>query len=165
MTLYLRKVVKRQRWLDVPEWLAAGDVAGDWVSDLGTSSHTLSVFEVPDTAEKTLLRVASALFAKRDRIEDVEYFLLDDALLARANVKISRDPGTTGDAQVDTWHHNIVEMTGATLASLAHELHAIGFDLLLKEKIAADLARAVKDSARYPDLPPVVKWLEKHKYI
>lgn len=152
------------RWLsDDPPWLGANDAVGDQVSDLKTSENRLSVFEVPPADPSTPLRIAAALTAARERLDDVEYCLFDDATLSRIAVRTKAAPGRTPDPLVNSWHKDLVELSGNLLTNLAMELRLIEKGRVLREDLQKELLAAIREGTRFSGRgePNIAKYFRK----
>src|SRR4051812_13446215 len=135
-----------ERWLeDDPSWLDAADAVGDQVSDFRTSENRLSVFEVPSEDSKSHLRVAAALTASRGKLDDVEYCLIDEEMLSRVAVKTEATPGRTPDPVVNSWHKDLVDLSGLVLTRLAVEVRTLAKERFLREDLQDELLTAIRD--------------------
>ena len=165
MTSYLRKI-EMDRWLDdAPDWLQPDDAVGDQVSDLLTRGNSLSVYALPDLQEKTVVRVAAAISAGRDRVQDVDYVVLDGELLERVSAKIEKTQGRTNDPFVDDWHRDIVQVSGRLLTRLAVAMRDLDRDRVLAERVQSDLVTAIRDEKRFTSPPQIIKYLERKKLL
>ncbi len=123
--LYLRKISK-QRWLDEPLWLPAGETPADCVSELRTDENALSVYLVDlREPEAWIARVAAAIATKSESLRKMDFFYLSTDLLERLSVKVVQTPGKTPDAIVNAWHFELQELTATKLAEIAREVRVI----------------------------------------
>ncbi|MES2178006.1 MAG: hypothetical protein V4550_09085 [Gemmatimonadota bacterium] len=167
MTLYFRRI-EPEYWLDdPPAWLDPDDVEGRQISDLSyrMKTNTISVYALPDAGASTLTRVCAAMVATRQRVEDITYFVFDDALLQRASVQIDKTVGATGDPAVDEWHRDLVRIAGTSLVRLARELRNCDALRTLKEDIESELVFALGTEKRYPHPPQIAAHLRKKALI
>jgi len=119
----LRKI-RKAKWYKhrgVP-WLAQGDLQADALGDLQTSNNELSVYYI-ESNKSNLERVVTALAANRDFISNLDYALLDLEVLSELGIKTERRAGETPDAQVNTWHIDLVELSAHKLMDLADAIY------------------------------------------
>ena len=120
--------VRPERWWRLEAWHDRGEVPADCVTDLRTSSNALSVFEVSDTREELEVMAALALekaIGGRDRRQSLDGstgLLFEPGLLDHLQIHASASNGRTKDVRVNARHRDLVELSGAKLASLALEL-------------------------------------------
>ena len=131
--VFLRKI-KMNRWLtdpawlegegyySEPAWLPAGEIRADSLADLNSSAGTISVYSVHRADEAGLLRVAAALIATTQNVQDFDYCLFDEAMLQRTGIRVEQTQGTTPHAAVNQLHFDLVEMTARKAVALAIEL-------------------------------------------
>jgi hypothetical protein len=145
---YLHQIDQRL-WLETsPAWLPAGEATADEVTNLKTSNNELSVYAV-SRDDTTAFRVATALAASRQKLQDFDYILFEDAVLIGLDIRVKSSSGTTPDAEVNTWHSDLIQLSGTTLARLAAELRKLPKGRFLKERLQDDLLIAVKPGGRF----------------
>ena len=117
MPKFLRNIV-RTRWYTAPnvEWLKAGQLSGDVLKDLGTTDGKLSIYEVPYDYDPT--RIAIAIAANRPRLGPVDYLIFDGDILQPSVFPLEKTPGETPDFEVNTLHHDLLQLTTDRLVSL-----------------------------------------------
>ena len=162
MTVGLRKI-KMSRWLDRPSDFPAGTVTADAVTDLRTTQNALSVFIVRSDDTAALRRIASAVTADATSLEHFEYFLFPLEGLASLGLEMSSAPGTTSDDVVNSWHRDIIALTGESLVLFASFLGGNEAGRLLKRDVAKELVVSLNEG-RYTRSPKCQKDLDRLWY-
>jgi hypothetical protein len=84
MALLLR-VVSKPKWV-APDWMPTGDVPADALTDLRADNNELSVWRVePDQSD--LNTALAAMAANRERLDKLDYALIDEAILPGITTK------------------------------------------------------------------------------
>ena len=138
MTVGLRKITM-SRWVDRPNDFPRGEVTADSVTDLKTYQNSLSVFVVPPDDPAALIRVASAMTCDKTSLEPFEYCLFPIEGVLELGLRIRSVPGKTSDNVVNSWHRDIIDLTGAGLVSFAVFLSGIPASRMLKSDVAKEL--------------------------
>jgi hypothetical protein len=87
--------------------------------DLKVSDNGLSAWEVTENGEN-LPRVLVALAANCDHPTQIDYLIFDSEIPVKIGLKVQSNPGDTPDKAADqTWHRDLVEITGKKLLALA----------------------------------------------
>ena len=107
----------------------------DAVHDLGTSDNQLSLFRVESKEEAK--RVCTALAANRASLSNLDFALVEEAIVRHAGIEMEQQIGQTPDDVVNSWHYNFVELTTDKLCLLSR-LIAMGkqFERIMKKDIA-----------------------------
>lgn len=118
MAMLLRNV-RENRWFksEAAQWLRQGDVPADPLGDLATKENRLSVWEVASD-RSNLERIVRALAVSRDKIADMGYVLFDSNLLTTVGIDTREESGQTPDAGANTWHRDLIELSGNKLVTL-----------------------------------------------
>lgn len=156
MSFILRKI-SRNKWKNAPAWLPEGELVADVLSDLNTGSQgTLSVWEVaPDKAN--LKDVLVALGSNMDRINAIDFALVELEKLDGAGFVLEDVPGETPYKPANRFHKDILRLTCGGLVSLARILsESPAQDRFGAKELAECLAQAVQRGDINPDL------LKKH---
>lgn len=171
MPFVLRKLDKRNNWwpsdLDQwPSWLRPDDIQADAISELRTSSNTLSVWHIEDD-KSNLEQVVCAMAASRDSFADIHFILLDPESLKQKGFKLKVTNGATPDKLCNSlWHRDIVELTAAGLLELAKLIYGhqgSGYFLIRKPKIETLLQEGFQEDRYDRDRmkEPMVERLER----
>ena len=117
---FLLRSVRENRWLkaEAEPWLERGEVPADPLADLQTQGNRLSVWEV-EGDRSNLERVVRALAANRERLADTGYVLFDSNLLTDAGVVATFERGNTADEEANSWHRDLIDLSGDKLVLLA----------------------------------------------
>ena len=103
----------------MPTWLGSDDVPADPLGDLSTLDNKLSVWYVDD-AQQNLGRVSAALAAGREKIDKLDYALIDIDTLTRLGIESKKTPGESPDDHANkNWHYDLHRLSGKALTSLA----------------------------------------------
>src|SRR5437588_6099649 len=120
MALLLR-IVTKPKWVP-PDWVAAGDVPADALSDLRANNNELSVWRV-ELDQSNLNAAIVAAASNRDRLDKLDYVLFDEAILPAIPIKCVRSEGNTPHVSANAEiHSDLIELTVRTIARLAHEM-------------------------------------------
>lgn len=158
MPLLLRNV-RENRWLrsEAASWLEKGDVPADPLGDLATKENRLSVWEVA-LDRSNLERIVRALAVNRDKIADMGYVLFDSGLLAAAGIDALVEDGATADAEANSWHRDLINLSGNKLVRLTRLILENGESgTVLKKR----LEQLVEEGVQQKQLPE--KFLSKLK--
>jgi hypothetical protein len=118
MPLLLRNV-RENRWhkSEAAPWLDRDDVPADPLGDVATSQNCLSVWAVAED-RSNVERIVRALSVSRDKIADMGFVLFDSSLLETAGITHKVKEGQTPDEEANTWHLDLVELSGNKLVHL-----------------------------------------------
>ncbi len=123
MPFLLRKI-RQGRWLkdsDQVSWLTGEELPADTLSDLTTSSNTLSVYVIDDNLSN-VVRVAAALAATADSLSNFDYVLINIDVLTELHIRLASTLGRTPDHQVNLWHRDLIELSANKLLRLAQHI-------------------------------------------
>ena len=121
MQLALIKVNKT-RWVKTgAAWLKPGDIEADPLADLKTTENKLSAWHI-DEKQARLDQLLAALAANRETFDKLDYALFDKQIVTDLGIKAIDSLGGLPDPEVNNWHFDMVELSGATLVSLAKEI-------------------------------------------
>ena len=151
MAFIFRKLDRKAAFYRV-NWIRDGDVQGDALYDLRTSSNTLSVWMV-DEDQANLNRIIAALAAGRQTLDKLDYALIERQRLDRLGIDIAKVNGVSGDEKANTlWHQDLRGLSGARLVDLAYLMqeHA-KFGRVQKKRVAALIIDSLKKGFIRPD--------------
>jgi|ERR1017187_7088252 hypothetical protein len=121
MTRLLRSVTK-PKW-EAPEWMPAGDVPADALSDLRSDQNELSVWRVEPDDPAILNTALAALASSRQRLDKLDYTLLDEAILPAIPIKCLKSDGRTPHSTANgTLHWDLTELTAQKVLVIAVEM-------------------------------------------
>lgn len=116
---YLRKV-KQGRWLDQPDWLDHHDAQADCLADLRTADNVLSFFRIEAADDiPSIDRVTTALAANGERVETLDYVLVDAGIVEELGLRVRASEGNTPDPDVNLRHVDIIDLSSMGLGRLA----------------------------------------------
>ena len=147
----LLHTVRQNRWLkaEATPWLDRGDVPADPIGDLRTNGNRLSVWElVPDRSN--LERIVRAIAVGRDKVSDMGYVLFDSALLETADIGTRAERGTTPDVEANSWHRDLVDLSGHKLVALTKAILQNGESGTVLKKRLCEL---IEEGIRVKQLP------------
>lgn len=105
-----------------PSWLRGGEISGDCLRDLGTENGNLSIFFVPTGRSDLIDKIAAAMAAGSDSLTRFEYCRIEPKTLDSLGFRAEPSSGNTLDPEVNTFHHDIVDLSGERVFRLALEL-------------------------------------------
>lgn len=119
----LMRKIKKSRWADADDlpWLGPGDIQADAIVDLKTSSNSLSVFAVDDSAA-SVDDVVAALGASSDHLSVIDFALFGEEIAESLDIRMIPCPGDLVDAEVNSWHRDLRELSGRKLLALAEHI-------------------------------------------
>lgn len=143
MAAYLRKV-KQGRWLDYPEWLDDNDSPADCLPDLRTVDNALSVYRVDGPGDaRSIERVTTALAANCERLENIDYVIVDASVVAEIGLTVHSSEGQTPDAEVNLRHVDIVNISSIRLGQLAGKMRYGSFQRVQRAIVQQRIADAL----------------------
>ena len=118
---FLLRIVTNPKWI-APEWMAPGDVPADALTDLRANNNELSVWSVE--LDRSNLDIAlAAVASSRERLDKLDYTLLDEAILPEIPITCVGSEGDTPHLTANTAQHRaLIELTVQKVAQLAHAM-------------------------------------------
>ena len=124
MSYLLRKIRKSRWYSEKPlEWLEAGELQADALSDLATSNNELSFWRVSDNREDIEIVIA-ALASNCDHVSNVDYLLISETEIAKLNILFQDSPGNSPHPMANERHHCDAKQLNAD------RLHKLGLAIL-----------------------------------
>lgn len=148
MAFLLRKITK-PKWYPDPAltWLAQGEVPADALSDLRTDRNELSVWSV-DQQRANLDPIITALAAKLQKVEKVDYALFDDAVLPTIAIVTVKSEGDSPHATANAnWHQDLIELTATKVTNLAGQLMTVDHVRVPRDRVKHLLLEALDTGA------------------
>lgn len=122
MASLLLKFGKKRNWDRLRlDWLRAGEVHADPLTDLRVSYGTLSAWWI-DEAQSNLEIVLLALAASRNNLDKIDFGLFDVGIPLALGIPIEEDPADTPVARANGFHRNLLQLTTGKLAELVDAL-------------------------------------------
>lgn len=120
MALLLR-VVSKPKWMR-PEWMDTADVPADALADLKSGGNRLSVWRVE--ADKSNLHVVlTAVASNRERLDKLDYTLIDESLFSAINIAFVDADGVSAHTSANVaLHRDLIQLTVARIAKLAEQM-------------------------------------------
>lgn len=117
---YFLRVIRKPRWYleRALAYLDTGQFPADPLADLNTQDNLLSVWHVEDD-QSNLARIVTALAANRERLDKLDYALIDHLKVQELQMKVERSSGGTPDRIANDWHRDICELSALNLTDLA----------------------------------------------
>jgi hypothetical protein len=103
-------------------WLSETDLRGDALKSLRSVDNSLSVYILNDEDPDSLERVLAAFAAQRETLANLDFALIDADKLQKDGFSLEVLEGKTPDSVVNTWHRDLVRLTGAHILRLASHL-------------------------------------------
>lgn len=117
---FLVRAISKPKWVR-PDWLPLGDAPGDALSDLRTTNNALSVWMLDD-GRLNLPRILEALASNRERLDKLDYTIIDEQAVRSIPVTIEEADGDTPHATANTIHRDLTELSAFKLTLLASEM-------------------------------------------
>ena len=119
MSRLLIKVQKRLWDRQQPAFVESGDISADCLIDLNVKDNCLSIWEVVED-NANLDRVLTALAANLHHASKIDYLLFDSDVPLKLGLVVKSNPGGTPDSNAnDTWHRDLIELSGKRLLAFA----------------------------------------------
>lgn len=126
MALVFREVNNIMWWdfmrTSAESWLAQNELRGDALKSLASKDNTLSVYLLSNEDGESLERVITAFAAQRPKLSTVDFALLEASHLETNGFVLETLEGNTPDPVVNTWHRDLVRLSGARILQLANGL-------------------------------------------
>lgn len=151
MHSFLIKVTWGKWQTDLP-WLPAGELPAAALLDLRYPNNKLSVWKIEEDSSN-LNRVITALAASKSKIniENVDYVLLEQAVLDDLGLKAEKSPGGTLDTTANKdWHYDIIELTASKIVAIARCIKA----RTIKRKSEAEIKGLIKNALKEKHINP-----------
>jgi hypothetical protein len=118
----LLRTVTKPKW-EAPDWMAAGDVPADALTDLRADHNELSVWCVEPDDSASLSEVLAALASRRQTLDKLDYTLLDEAILPTIPIKCVKTDGCTPHSTANVGlHRDLIELTAQKIVRIAVEM-------------------------------------------
>ena len=115
--------IRKSSWYPPEDasWIPEGDIPADAVSNLRVSNNCLSIWLI-DTDRTNLPKVVAALAATRKFLSNFDYALFDERLVE--GLAVHETAGTTPYLAINSYHRDLVQLTGGRLLKLAQGIYA-----------------------------------------
>jgi len=144
MALLLR-VITKPKWVR-PAWMEPGDVPADVLTDLRASNNDLSVWSV-EQDRSNLDSVLVAVASSRERLDKIDYALLDEQVLPSLAIRCIRSDASTPHLGANgAMHRDLTELTVKKVASLAEAMMPLERVRVGEGKIRSMLLGAIQSS-------------------
>ena len=142
MALILRKLDSKASFYQ-PDWLRNGDTQADALSNLRTKGNQLSVWLIDDD-RSNLDRVLAALAAGRDRVEKLDYAVVDRRVLDSHGIRAVKADGQSPDGGANQrWHQDLALLSGSQLVALAVSMRG-GLSRKPKSKVRTLIVESIR---------------------
>jgi len=119
---YFLRSGRTNRWYkDTSEyrWLQEGEVPAEPVGDFVAANNELSVWLVEDADDtERIERIAAMLINQKGNLSNFDYVLFDMEIVTQSLLESRKTQASTIDDEVNTWHHDIVELNTKKLCNL-----------------------------------------------
>jgi hypothetical protein len=124
-------------------WLPVDDLPADPICDFKTSDNKSSVYEI-DEDSPLKRRLAIALAATKQKLDKVDYILLDKRIIESAEIKvISGSTGETPDRELNILHRNLNELSALRLMRLVKDIFTKDLSIISDRFYPKDIAISV----------------------
>jgi len=128
--------------------MAAGDVPADALTDLRADNNALSVWRVEPDDHEGLDMALAALASHRQKLANLDYALLDEAILPAIPIKcVKSDGGTPHSAANGALHWDLTELTAQKVLRVAEEMMPLERARMPKKAVKSLLLGALKSGA------------------
>ncbi len=125
-------------------WLTEDDIPADPICDFRTSNNKSSVYEIDEGNPSPLeRRIAVALAATKQKLDKIEYILLDKRIIEAAEIKIVRRPGETPDSEINILHRDLNELSALRLMRLVKDIFTEDLSTISDRYNAKDIAISI----------------------
>jgi hypothetical protein len=143
---FLLRTVTKPKWVP-PDWIAAGDVPADALTDLRTIDNELSVWRI-EQDHSNLKMALAAVASNKDRLDKLDYTLFDEAILPAIPIQcITSEGGTPHAAANAAIHRDLTELTVKKVSDLAHEIMATNLVRVPEKDVKLLLREALQSGA------------------
>jgi hypothetical protein len=102
--------------------LEEGEFQADPLADFQTTENIFSVWLIEDDLSN-LNRIITALAANCDHIQNIDYIIFDQGLLAKVGIQMQNSQAKTPDGEVNSnWHYDLIEISAQRLLRLVEVL-------------------------------------------
>jgi hypothetical protein len=127
--------------------MAAGDVPADALTDLRASDNALSFWRLEHDLSN-LDTVLAAVASNRERLDKLDYTLIDEAVLADLSISQIRSEGRTPHAVANqALHSDLIELTVQKIAKLAHQMMPLKRERISEKHVTKMLVEALRIGA------------------
>lgn len=144
MGLLLRTITK-PKWV-APDWIAAGEVPADALSDLRSSDNKLSVWHV-ESDQGNLNMVLAAYAANRERLDKLDYTLLEEGIVMAMSIDCVKSEAHTPHLSANAAHRDLVELTVKKVMFLAQEMMPLPRVRVTEKQVKRLLLEALEHGA------------------
>jgi len=101
-----------------------GDIEADILGDLRTDNNKLSIFLVENEDAAQRVTVAVSMNFNSIKFQEIGYVMIDEDIFRQLQITPQPDEsdGKTKDKEVNSWHVNLIDLTGRKLVELARTL-------------------------------------------
>ena len=123
---FLLRSLKKEKWNreERPNWLRDNEVPKESVRDLISqdSGNNLSVWLINDDSSN-LEEVILGMLSNRDHVEKLDYVLIDLEACSNLDIKILISEGKTPYKRANSWHRDLIELSGCKLVEIARAIY------------------------------------------
>jgi len=102
--------------------LEEGQFQADPLGDFQTTENMLSVWLIEDDLSN-LNRIITASAANCDYIQNIDYIVFDQGILAKVGIQMQNSQAKTPDGEVNSnWHYDLIEISAQRLLRLVEVL-------------------------------------------
>ncbi len=121
--MYVRMISKRGKWNNVKD-KSYGELSSDAVTKcLKTTGETLSLWYAKD--EKDIDKAIVALASTKERIDTLDYIVIEDSLIDSYELELSNTEGKSAYVEFNKQHFDIIGLNYLKLGKVIELIHNI----------------------------------------
>lgn len=167
--LYVRKINTKKWSSTSPGWVIDDDIEADPIGDLVTSKNKLSVYEISNHDEAC--RAIATVIAGSMNPVSIGYVIIEHSELEHLGCNVERSTGETVDEEVNSWHRDIVQISGRKLLQMAimiRDNHKAQVGELFEAQVGKILAQSIqaghlkKDSLKIKPTHRIMEFVNRY---
>ena len=120
--MFLARMISRAKW-ERKEWMSDGEISADAVTaDLRTQNNNLSLWRCDSGANRDIDNVVLAIASGRDKVDKVEFVLIDDEDLKHDGHIIKDTNGRTPVQSLVKLHVDVMRLNYCRLGKVARRV-------------------------------------------
>jgi hypothetical protein len=139
---FLLRKISKAKWLIDPE--LGNELQADALNDLRTGNNRLSVWFI-ETDHANLNQVITALASNRERVEKVDYVLIDMTTLNQHSFTLRNIVGDTPYEAANSFHRDLENLRARQILDLALMIQVSTKNRVAEKEVRQLLTRALND--------------------
>ena len=139
--------ITKAKWVAL-NWMQRGDVPADALADLRATHNQLSVWRVESGDAAGLKMALAALASNREKLDNLDYTLLDEALLPAIPTKYVKSDGATPHLAANgDLHCDLTDLTAGKVLRIAEAMMQMEHIRVPQSEVKRLLLDAVEEGA------------------